>query len=103
MFLFVIFVGKLVLEVGIFLGVLNIVFGYGFIVGVFIVEYMDIDKVVFMGLMEVGKFVMVVVVCSNLKFVILEFGGKLFMIICEDVNVDEVVEFVYFVLFFNMG
>lgn len=90
----------LIKEVGFFFGVVNIVFGYGFIVGVVIFFYMDIDKVVFIGLIEVGKLIKEVVGKSNLKRVILELGGKSFCIVLVDVDLDNVVEFVYYGVFY---
>lgn len=93
--------GELVIEVGFFFGVVNILFGYGLIVGVVIFYYKDIDKVVFIGLIEVGCLIMEVVVKSNLKWVILELGGKSLNIVFVDVDMDVVIEGFYFVLFFN--
>lgn len=97
----VLWVGELVIEVGFFFGVVNILFGYGLIVGVVIFYYKDIDKVVFIGLIEVGCLIMEVVVKSNLKWVILELGGKSLNIVFVDVDMDVVIEGFYFVLFFN--
>lgn len=39
-----------------FFGVVNVVFGFGFTVGVVIVFYEDVDKVVFIGFIEVRYF-----------------------------------------------
>lgn len=49
--------GVFIKEVGFFFGVVNILLGYGLIVGVVIVFYIGIDKIVFIGFIEVGKFI----------------------------------------------
>lgn len=48
-------------QVGIFVGVVNVVNGYGLIVGVVIIVYLEVDKIVFIGFIEVG---------CNFKFII---------------------------------
>lgn len=102
-FFFVLVLCDLVKEVGILVGVINIVFGFGVIVGDVIFCYMDIDKVVFIGFVFIGWRIFIVVVELNFKKVILEFGGKLFVIVFDLVDVEEVVDWVVLVIWFNFG
>lgn len=67
-----------------FVGVVNIVNGFGIEVGVLFVQYKWICKVVFMGEIMIGCFIMQYVL-QNFIFVILEFGGKSLNVFFEDV------------------
>lgn len=58
MFLFLLYIVKFFKEVGFLNGVVNFVLGFGFEVGVVIVNYYDIDKVVFIGFIVIGKYIM---------------------------------------------
>lgn len=100
---FVLYLVFLIKELGFFFGVVNINIGYGLIVGAVIVQYMDIDKVVFFSFIEVGNLIYKVVGDFIFKRVILELGGKSFSIVLVDVDMDYVVEQCYEVFFFNMG
>ncbi|KAJ1538502.1 aldehyde dehydrogenase NAD+ [Saccharomyces cerevisiae] len=57
-------------------GVVNIVPGYGSLVGQALASHMDIDKISFTGSTKVGGFVLEASGQSNLKDVTLECGGK---------------------------
>ncbi|KAI3720057.1 hypothetical protein L6452_20965 [Arctium lappa] len=50
---------------------------------------------------EIGKVVLGLAAKSNLKPVSLELGGKFPFIVCEDANVDEVVDLTHLALFYN--
>lgn len=83
---------EFVFEVGLFVGVFNIFSGGGVEVGEFIGCYMDIDMVFFIGFIVIGKCFFIYVVESNVKEVVLEMGGKNFVIVMDDVeNFDCVV------------
>lgn len=69
------FVG-LVKEVGLLDGVLNVVMGFGYEVGQVLLCYNDIDVIVFIGLICIGKQLLKDVGDSNMKCVWLEVGGK---------------------------
>lgn len=102
MFLFVMFFGNLVKEVGFLLGVVNIILGLGYVVGKVFVEYMDVDKIVFIGSIVIGKVIMRLVV-FNLKNIIFECGGKNLSIVFDDVEFDQVVKWCYFGIMENQG
>lgn len=103
MFLFGFVFVQFVKEVGFFFGVFNIIFGFGKIVGVVIFFYMDIDKVVFIGFIVVGCIIMKVVVFFNFKKVIFELGGKFFNIVFNDVDIEQIISWVNFGIYFNYG
>ena len=69
-------------------GVVNIVTGYGPIVGQAISEHMGIDKVAFTGSTLVGRKIMAASAKSNLKNVTLELGGKSPNIVFDDADLD---------------
>ena len=77
------------------------VIGFGEIVGVALVAYNDVDKVVFIGIIEVGKLI-VKAATGNLKKVTLELGGKSLNIVFEDA-VDGAIEGAANAIFFNHG
>lgn len=54
MLLLMLCIVELMVEVGFFVGVVNIVFGYGYMVGQWFVEYLGVGKIVFIGLMVIG-------------------------------------------------
>lgn len=96
-------VGELIIEAGFPPGVVNILPGYGSIVGTAIARHMDIDKVAFTGSTEVGHQILEASAQSNLKRVTLELGGKSPNIVFADADMDEAIEGVHFALFFNQG
>ena len=70
-------------------GVVNIVLGYGPIVGQAISEHPKIEKVAFTGSTLVGRAIMKAAATSNLKKVTLELGGKSPTIVYDDADVDQ--------------
>lgn len=95
---------ELVIEVGIFDGVFNVVFGFGEMVGVVIGFYFDVDCVVFIGLIEVGCYFLCYLVDFNFKEVLLECGGKSLVIVMVDVDdLDVVVIGICEGIFWNGG
>jgi len=65
-----------------------------------LVEYFGVDKIVFIGLIDVGKCIVCVVV-GGCKKVMFEFGGKGVNIVYDDVLFDQVVEGIVIGIFFN--
>lgn len=63
-------------------------------------NYEVVDKIVFIGFIEIGKKIMVIVV-KSIKWVILELGGKLFNIFLLDVNLKKVISGVLNGVMFN--
>ena len=82
---------QLVVEAGFPPGVVNIVNGYGHIVGDHISHHMHLDKVAFTGSTLVGRKIMKAAADSNLKEVTLELGGKSPNIIFDDCDIDQAV------------
>lgn len=70
-------------------GVLNVVNGYGSIVGEAISSHPRIDKVAFTGSVLTGKKIIQAAAASNLKKVILELGGKSANIVFNDANLEQ--------------
>lgn len=84
-------------------GVVNIVTGYGPIVGQAISEHMGIDKVAFTGSTLVGRKIMEAAAKSNLKNVTLELGGKSPNIVFDDADLDLAVNWSVHGIFWNHG
>ncbi|EJD50206.1 aldehyde dehydrogenase [Auricularia subglabra TFB-10046 SS5] len=99
----VLYLCQLFSEAGFPPGVVNVVNGYGNVVGAAISEHMHIEKVAFTGSTIVGRAVMKAAASSNLKKVTLELGGKSPNIIFEDADVDQAIRWAAFGLFFNHG
>lgn len=69
---------------------------------VVVVLLLLLDYLLFIGLMVVGCKVMVVVV-EYLVLVMLELGGKLFVIVCSDFLFEKVVVWLVIGKWFNVG
>src|SRR5246500_4549897 len=96
-------VGELINEAGFPPGVVNLLPGYGPTAGAAIARHMDVDKVAFTVLTEVGKLIMRNAAETNLKRVTLELGGKSPNIVFADSDLDKAIEGSHFALFFNQG
>lgn len=92
---------EVLFEVGFFDGVFNVFQGFGD-VGVKFVVYLDIVKVLLIGLVLIGVKV-VVLVGENLKKIMLELGGKFLLIIFDDVDIENVIFVVINVNFYFIG
>nr|XP_025701515.1 aldehyde dehydrogenase family 2 member B7, mitochondrial isoform X2 [Arachis hypogaea] len=97
------YVSKLLLEVGLPPGVLNIISGFGPTAGAALCSHTNVDKVAFTGSTDTGKIVLGLSAQSNLKPVTLELGGKSPFIVCSDADIDVAVEAAHSALFFNQG
>jgi aldehyde dehydrogenase (NAD+) len=95
-------VGRLMANVGIPPGVVNIVPGYGNVAGQYIAEHSGIDKVAFTGSTAVGRKV-VEASAGNLKRVQLELGGKGANIVFDDAPLQAAVNGSAFAIFHNQG
>jgi len=73
-------------------GVVNVVTGYGDVVGKAIANHMDVDKITFTGSTLVGRKIMESAANSNLKNVTLELGGRSPNIVFADANLDLAVK-----------
>ncbi len=90
---------KILVEIGLPKGVVNIVTGDG-TTGEFIVKHPDVDKIAFTGSTEVGKLISAT---AGLKRVSLELGGKAPNIVFADSNINDAVQGAITSIFFNQG
>ena len=83
--------GELMIEAGVPDGVINIIPGSGSIIGRFLAEHPDVDKVSFTGSTEIGKQI-IDSAKGNLKKITLELGGKSPVIVFDDADLDLAIE-----------
>ncbi|CAI1643495.1 hypothetical protein SEUBUCD646_0M03070 [Saccharomyces eubayanus] len=84
-------------------GVVNILPGYGQLVGKALASHMDVDKISFTGSTKVGGSVLEASGQSNLKDVTLECGGKSPALVFEDADLDKAVDWIAAGIFYNSG
>lgn len=94
--------GAIAQAVGLPNGVLNIVNGTGSEVGSALSEHPDIAKISFTGSNRVGELVMQSA-ARKITTVSLELGGKSPMLVFEDADLDQSVEWILGGIFFNCG
>lgn len=97
------YASQLVKEAGIPAGVINIVPGFGKIVGAKITSHPKIKKIAFTGSTATGKIIMKAAAESNLKKVTLELGGKSPNIVFDDCDVEDTVQNLVNGIFYNSG
>lgn len=96
-------IAELSLEAGLPPGVFNVVNGLGPVVGDAISGHLGIDKVAFTGSTAIGRRVMERAAQSNLKKVTLELGGKSPVLVFEDADIDQAVNWASLGILFNQG
>ena len=84
---------SLVAEAGFPPGVVNVVNGYGSVVGQAITEHPDVRKVSFTGSTLIGRKVMETASRTNLKRVTLELGGKSPVLVFDDADLEQAVKY----------
>lgn len=84
-------------------GVINIVNGLGAVAGKAISSHMDIDKIAFTGSTVTGRTIMEAAAKSNLKKVTLELGGKSPVVVFDNADIDQAVNWVSQGILFNHG
>lgn len=94
--------GEICIEAGVPEGVVNVIPGSGSVVGNYLVEHENVDKVAFTGSTPIGKDIMARA-SQTLKRVTLELGGKSPSIVFEDADVDAAVAGSLFGIFYNTG
>jgi phenylacetaldehyde dehydrogenase len=94
--------GELLLDAGVPDGVVNIVTGFGDVVGSAITAHPEVDKVSFTGSTEVGRKVLTAA-AGNMKKVTLELGGNAPNIVLADADVEAAVAGAANAGFFNHG
>ncbi|MFT2092765.1 aldehyde dehydrogenase family protein [Paraglaciecola sp. 2405UD69-4] len=94
--------GELCIEAGLPAGALNIVTGYGQVVGQALAEHNDVAKISFTGSTQTGRKILDAAK-GNLKRVTLELGGKSPMIVLDDADLELAIPGVANAAFFNGG
>lgn len=94
--------GEICLEAGVPEGVVNVIPGSGSVVGNYLVEHEQVDKVAFTGSTPIGKDIMSRA-SETLKRVTLELGGKSPSLIFDDADIDAAVYGSLFGIFYNTG
>lgn len=94
--------GQLIAEAGIPDGVVNIVTGYGHVVGAALTEHPGVDKISFTGSTAVGRTILHTV-ASDFKRVMLELGGKSPVFVFPDANMETAIPGVARGIFGNTG
>ncbi|ODQ46091.1 hypothetical protein PICMEDRAFT_17317 [Pichia membranifaciens NRRL Y-2026] len=97
------FMCKIFKEADLPAGVVNITCGLGSVAGVKLSEHPKVQKISFTGSTSVGKLIQQSAAKSNLKYCTLECGGKSPLVIYEDADLDQVVKWAAFGIFFNKG
>ncbi len=95
-------VAKVIDEVGVPAGVVNVIAGPGRTVGEALAQHSGVDKVAFTGSTEVGARIMALA-APSIKKVTLELGGKSAAIVTDDVNLDLAVAGVLWGTFWHNG
>lgn len=93
---------ELMLEAGLPKGVVNLVTGFGEVVGAALTAHPDVDKVAFTGSTEVGKLI-VSAAQGNLKKLTLELGGKSPAIVMPDADMALAIPGIARGIFSNSG
>ena len=93
---------EIVQEVGLPVGVINIVTGEAAQAGEALVQHPDVNKIAFTGSTEVGRSIRRSTAGSGKKLS-LELGGKSPFIVFDDADLDSVVEGVVDAIWFNQG
>lgn len=83
-------------------GVLNVVTGLGKEAGQALSDHAGIDKLAFTGSVPTGSKIMQAA-AQDIKNISLELGGKSPLIVFEDSDIDEALEWIMFGIFWNQG
>ena len=94
--------GKIAHDAGLPAGVLNIVQGYGEEAGAPLVEHPDVGVISFTGSTEVGRFIQQKA-GGRLAKISLELGGKNPLVVCDDADLKNAVNWVLLSAFSNAG
>jgi len=94
--------GRIAAEVGLPNGVLNVVTGYGAMAGARLSTHPDVRKLAFTGSVPTGIAV-ASAAARDVKSVSLELGGKSPIVVFDDADIEQTVEWVMFGIFWNQG
>ena len=89
-------------EAGIPDGVVNVVTGYGEVVGKALCVHPGVDKITFTGSPEIGRLIQRAA-GDSFKRIALELGGKSPQIVFDDANLEQAIQGCAMGLFFNQG
>jgi betaine-aldehyde dehydrogenase len=89
-------------EAGVPAGVVNVVTGYGSEAGARLTAHPDVRKLAFTGSIPTGISV-ATAAAQDVKSVSLELGGKSPIVVFDDADIEQVVEWVMFGIFWNQG
>jgi len=89
-------------EIGLPVGVLNVITGYGPSAGEPLTKHVAVDKIAFTGSVPTGSRIMHAA-ADEIKKISLELGGKSPIIVFDDVDIKEAVEWVMFGCFWTNG
>ncbi|KAI2722533.1 hypothetical protein CBS147332_3462 [Penicillium roqueforti] len=98
----VLFLANLIVEAGFPPGVVNIVNGLGAVTGAALASHMDVDKIAFTGSTSTAKQIMKMA-SGNLKNITLETGGKSPLIVFNDADLEQAVEWAHLGIMYNQG
>lgn len=98
----ILFLANLIVEAGFPPGVVNIVNGHGRVAGAALASHMDVDKIAFTGSTATAKEIMKMA-SRNLKNITLETGGKSPLIVFNDADLEQAVEWAHIGVMYNQG
>ncbi|OKL58094.1 Aldehyde dehydrogenase [Talaromyces atroroseus] len=98
----VLYFANLIIEAGFPAGVVNIVNGHGRIAGAALASHPDVDKIAFTGSTATARDIMKMA-ASNLKNITLETGGKSPLIVFNDADLEQAVEWAHIGIMSNQG
>lgn len=98
----ILFLANLIVEAGFPPGVVNIVNGHGAVAGAALASHMDVDKIAFTGSTATAKQIMKMA-SVNLKNTTLETGGKSPLIVFNDADLEQAVEWAHIGIMYNQG
>ena len=98
----ILFLANLLVEAGFPPGVVNIVNGHGAVAGAALASHMDVDKIAFTGSTATAKQIMKMA-SVNLKNITLETGGKSPLIVFNDADLEQAVEWAHIGIMYNQG
>ncbi|KAL9944807.1 hypothetical protein D7B24_008296 [Verticillium nonalfalfae] len=98
----ILFLASLVAQAGFPPGVINIVNGTGPVAGAALASHLDVDKIAFTGSTATAKHIMKMA-SANLKNITLETGGKSPLIVFDDADLENAVEWSHIGIMSNQG
>lgn len=98
----ILYFANLITEAGFPPGVVNIVNGFGAVAGKALASHMDVDKIAFTGSTATAKDIMRMAAC-NLKNITLETGGKSPLVVFDDAELENAVEWAHGGIMSNQG